>query len=161
MFQGETMVSFGVGVDLKTDLSNFDDDVLGALFYMHPANISNQKMLLHNHAVVFKHIKLEKDGDLDSNIRKIVKNGEFLDMRHLLDNTKIKRALIGVSYISEILFEKNQKVTINGECEGFNDSYEVITRKLFPDSSEISLKPITGGFSGSFSIQCLCLGSVW
>jgi anti-anti-sigma factor len=108
MFQGETMVSFGVGVDLETDLSSFDEEVLGSLFYLHPANISNQKMLLHNHAVVFKHLKIEKTPDLDAKIRKIVKNGDFLDMRHLLDNTTIKRALTGVSYISEILFEETE-----------------------------------------------------
>jgi anti-anti-sigma factor len=108
IFQGETMVSFGVGVDLETDLSSFDEEVLGSLFYLHPANISNQKMLLHNHAVVFKHIPIEKTPDLDAKIRKIVKNGDFLDMRHLLDNTTIKRALIGVSYISEILFEETE-----------------------------------------------------
>lgn len=148
-FQGETMVSFGVGVDLESDLSSFDEDVLGSLFYMHPANISNQKMLLHDHAVVFKHVKLDKTPDIDAKIRSIVKNGDFLDMRHLLDNTRIKRALIGVSYIMDILFEKSQKVTIKGECDGFIDTYKVITGKLFPDSAEISLKPITGGFSGS------------
>ena len=100
------MVSFGVGVDLESDLSSFDEDVMGSLFYMHPANIGNQKMLLHNHAVVFKHIPIRKNQDLDGQIRDIVKNGEFLDMRHLLDNTTIKRALIGVSYISKIVFEK-------------------------------------------------------
>lgn len=108
-FQGETMLGFGVGVDLESDLSRFDEEVLGSLFYMHPANIGNQKMLLHNHAVVFKHIPLEKDQDLDVQIRKIVKDGEFLDMRHLLDNTRLKHALIGVSYISNICFEENKK----------------------------------------------------
>lgn len=106
LFRGETMVSFGVGVDLESDLSSFDEDVLGSLFYLHPANIGNQKMLLHNHAVVFKHIPLEKNQDLDGQIREIVKHGEFLDMRHLLDNTSLNSALIGVSYISDIRFEE-------------------------------------------------------
>lgn len=106
LFRGETMVSFGVGVDLESDLSSFDEDVLDSLFYLHPANIGNQKMLLHNHAVVFKHIPLEKNQDLDGQIREIVKHGEFLDMRHLLDNTSLNSALIGVSYISDIRFEE-------------------------------------------------------
>jgi len=148
-FQGETMLSFGVGVDLESDLSNFDEDVLGSLFYLHPANIGNQKMLLHNHAVVFKHTPIKEEQDLDGRIRLIVKEGEFLDMRHLLDNTLIKRALIGVSYISDILFEKKQKITISTECEGWNDTFEDITRKMFPNSKEILLTPITGGYSGS------------
>lgn len=93
MFKGETMISFGVGVDLTTDLSGFDEEVLGSLFYMHPANTVNKQMLLHNHAVVFKDVSLEKKGDLDGGIKSIVQNGEFLDMSHILDNSKIKHAL--------------------------------------------------------------------
>lgn len=104
-FVGETMVSFGVGVDLKSDLSHFDEDVLGSLFYIHPANIGDRKMLLHNHAVVFKHQPLERKSDLDARIRRIVLEGDFIDMRHLLDNTRIQKAVIGVSYITDILFE--------------------------------------------------------
>ncbi len=105
LYKNETMVSFGVGVDLKSDLSSFDEDVLNSLFYLHPANIENQKMLLHNHAVVFKHLPLDKSVDLDNTIRTMVNEGEFLDMRHLLDNTRIQQAVIGVSYISDIFFE--------------------------------------------------------
>lgn len=149
MFQGETMVSFGVGVDLGSDLSCFDEDVLGALFYMHPANIGNKEMLLHNHAVVFKHVPLEKSNDLDSRIRTIVREGEFLDMSHLLDNSRMISALIGVSYISDIVFEKSQEITFHGECETWNDIFNEITGKMFPDSAEILLTPITGGYSGS------------
>jgi len=149
MFQGETMVSFGVGVDLESDLSAFDEDVLGSLFYMHPANIGNKEMLLHNHAVVFKHIPLEKNNDLDGKIRKIVQNGEFMDMSHLLDNSRINGALIGVSYISDIVFEKNQEIMVHGQCERWNDTFKEITGKMFPDSAEILLTPITGGYSGS------------
>ena len=149
LFQGETMVSFGVGVDLASDLSSFDEDALGSLFYMHPANIGNKEMLLHNHGVVFKHILLEKNKNLDGQIRKIVKNGEFLDMCHLLDNSRVKTALIGVSYISDIVFEKKQEITLHGECERWNDTFHNITSKMFPDSTEILLTPITGGYSGS------------
>jgi len=107
VYKGETMVSFGVGVDLESDLSSFDEEVLVSLFYMHPANTGDKKMLLHNHAVVFKHLPLDKTSDLNERIRSIVKQGDFMEMRHLLDNTRIKRALAGVSYISDILFEKD------------------------------------------------------
>jgi hypothetical protein len=106
LYNGETMVSFGVGVDLESDLSSFDEKVLGSLFYMHPANIGNKKLLLHNHAVVFKHVPLDKTDDLDGRIREIANYGDFLDMRHLLDNTSIQQAMVGVSYISNIFFEK-------------------------------------------------------
>lgn len=106
LYNGETMVSFGVGVDLESDLSSFDEKVLGSLFYLHPANIGNKKLLLHNHAVVFKHVPLDKTDDLDGRIREIANYGDFLDMRHLLDNTRIQQAMVGVSYISNIFFEK-------------------------------------------------------
>lgn len=117
-YKGETMISFGVGVDLKSDLTSFDEDILGSLFYLHPANIRDKSMLLHNHAVVFKQVPLEKTPDIDGKIRDIVKNGYFLDMRHLLDNTKIRRAVAGVSYISDVKFEIEQYIRIKGDCEG-------------------------------------------
>lgn len=104
-YQGETMVSFGVGVDLNSDLSLFDENALGSLFYLHPANIGDKTMLLHNHAVVFKHLPIYETSDLDGRIREIVNSGNFLDMRHLLDNTRIERAIIGISYIQDIIFE--------------------------------------------------------
>ncbi len=104
-YRGETMVSFGIGIDLMSDLSSFDKAALDALFYIHPANIGNAKVLLHNHGVIFKHLPLERDLNLDGDIKRIVTEGEFVDMRHLLDSTKVVRAVIGVSYISDIVFE--------------------------------------------------------
>jgi anti-anti-sigma factor len=105
LYNGETMISFGLGVDLESDLSTFDGNMLNSLFYMHPANVTGKNMLLHNHAVVFKHITLNGTTDLDVKIREILSEGDFLDMRHLLDNTKLKRALVGISYISNVFYE--------------------------------------------------------
>lgn len=104
-YQGETMVSFGVGMDLTGDISMLEKEALHTLFYLHPANIGDKEMLLHDHAVVFKHIPLKKTSNLDKQIKNIVNEGEFIDMRHLLDNTKIKHAILGVSYIVDIIFE--------------------------------------------------------
>jgi anti-anti-sigma factor len=104
-YSGATMVSFGVGIDLMSDLSSLDKDALNALFYLHPANVGNMKMLLHNHGVIFNHLPWKKNLNLDGEIRRIVTKGEFVDMRHLLDNTRITRAICGVSYISDIVFE--------------------------------------------------------
>lgn len=105
-YNRETMISFGVGMDLTEDISALEESALNALFYLHPANVSDKEMLLHNHAVVFKHFPLEKTSDMDKRIRNIVNDGEFVDMRHLLDNTKIQRAIVGISYISDIIFEE-------------------------------------------------------
>ena len=148
-YRGETMVGFGMGIDLMSDLSSFDRDSLDALFYLHPANVGNKKMLLHDLGVIFKHLPWAKNLNLDDEIKKIVTEGEFIDMRHLLDNTRFTRAVIGVSYISDIVFEGKQRIDIVGECVGWNDTCERITRKLHPDCSEVRLTPISGGYSGS------------
>jgi anti-anti-sigma factor len=104
-FSGRTMVSFGIGLDLTADLSGLDKGVLDNLFYLHPANIGNKKMLLHNHGVVFEPVEWRYALDLDGEIRRIVRQGDFVDMRHLLDTTRVTRAIAGVSYISEIRAE--------------------------------------------------------
>lgn len=104
-YHGETMVSFGVGMDLSGSISTIEKEALHTLFYLNPANIRDSELILHNHAVIFKHIPLKKTCNLDKTIKNIISNGKFIDMRHLLDNTKIKQAVIGVSYITDIVFE--------------------------------------------------------
>ena len=99
---GQTMVSFGIGLDLTSDLSGLSKTALENMFYLHPANVGSQKMLLHNHGVVFNCLKWQHTLDLDHEIRRIVRQGEFVDMRHLLDTTRITRGIVGVSYISDI-----------------------------------------------------------
>ena len=43
--------------------------------------------------------------DLNSQVKKIVNDATFVDMRHLLDSTRLKRPKIGVAYIQEIVRE--------------------------------------------------------
>jgi anti-anti-sigma factor len=148
-YSGEIMVSFGLGLDLSSDISSFDRDAVDSLFYLHPANVGNKKMLLHNHGVFFKHLPLANDPNLDEDIKKTVTEGEFLDMRHLLDNTRVTRAVIGVSYISDIVFEKTMGLDIIGECVGWNETFAKIAHKLHPDCSEVQLTTLAGGYSGS------------
>ncbi|MBN1188864.1 MAG: STAS domain-containing protein [Dehalococcoidales bacterium] len=99
---GRTMVSFGLGLDLASDLSGLPKKSLDNMFYLHPSNIGSKKMMLHNHGVIFEHLKWQYVLNLDNEIKRIVRQGEFVDMRHLLDTTCITRAIAGVSYISGI-----------------------------------------------------------
>ena len=108
-YHGETMVSFGVGADLTTDLSSFAKDDLNALFYMDQANMAYVKTLLHNHGVIFEHLPWRRKLNLDEEIKRIVTEGTFVDMRHLFGSTAITSAIIGVSYISRIIFEEAKK----------------------------------------------------
>lgn len=102
---GHTMVSFGIGLDLTSGFTGLPKATLDNVFYLHPANVGNKKMLLHNHGVVFESLKWRHTLDLDSEIRRIAHQGNFIDMRHLLDTTRIKRAVAGISYISDIRME--------------------------------------------------------
>jgi anti-anti-sigma factor len=101
-YTGDTMVSFGIGIDLTTDLSHFDKGVLAGMYYVHPANRGQGDMYLHNHGVIFRKIPWDPTLDLNQQIKRIVLEGEFVDMRHLLDTTRIRKAKLGVAYITAI-----------------------------------------------------------
>ena len=104
--KGETLVSFGIGVDLTADLSHFTGDKLSSLSYANPLNKGAAKtMYLHNHGVVFKNVPYNASLDLNTQVKKIVTDGEFSDMRHLLDSTRLTKAKIGIAYIQDIVRE--------------------------------------------------------
>ncbi|MEW6368917.1 MAG: hypothetical protein AB1714_30170 [Acidobacteriota bacterium] len=101
-----TALICGVGVDLTADLSAFSKDRFNAVFYVHPANIGAKTELLHEHAVIFSAMPLpEKAASLEAEIRGVIENGRMIDMRHILDNSTVTGALIGVSYIQEFLLD--------------------------------------------------------
>jgi len=105
-YKGDTLVSFGIGIDLSRDLSSFQAEDLASLYYANPLNKGAAKqMYLHNHGVVFQNIPYDPSLDLNTQVKKIVTDGEFVDMRHLLDTTRLRKAKIGVSYIQEIARE--------------------------------------------------------
>ena len=106
-YKGDTLVSFGIGIDLAHDLSAFSGDDLSSLYYANPLNTGAAKqMYLHNHGVVFRNIPYNPSLDLNTQVKKIVSEGEFADMRHLLDTTRLRKAKIGVAYIQQITREE-------------------------------------------------------
>jgi anti-anti-sigma factor len=105
-YKGDTLVSFGIGIDLTYDLSGFNADLLSSLYYSNPANKgASREMYLHNHGVVFRGVPYDASLDLNSQVQKIVTDGTFVDMRHLLDSTRLRKAKIGVAYIQDIVRE--------------------------------------------------------
>jgi anti-anti-sigma factor len=102
-YRGDTLVSFGIGIDLTNDLAHFRPEALESLYYANPLNTGAAKeMYLHNHGVVFRNIPYDPSLDLNTQVKKIVTDGEFVDMRHLLDSTRLRRAKIGVAYIQSV-----------------------------------------------------------
>jgi anti-anti-sigma factor len=105
-YKGDTLVSFGIGIDLTHDLSGFSPDNLASIYYTNPLNKgAGKQMYLHNHGVVFKNIPYDPSLDLNTQVKKIVSEGEFADMRHLLDSTRLRKAKIGIAYIQTITKE--------------------------------------------------------
>jgi anti-anti-sigma factor len=105
-YKGDTLISFGIGIDLVTSAAHFRPDVLSALYYANPLNTGAAKqMYLHNHGVVFKNVPFDPSLDLNTQVKKTVTDGEFVDMRHLLDSTRLRKAKIGIAYIQDIVRE--------------------------------------------------------
>ncbi|HNV39883.1 MAG TPA: anti-sigma factor antagonist, partial [Methanoculleus sp.] len=99
-YRGETMVSFGFGIDY----SACSGEHLSALTDRNRPK--TQQLQLHNHGVIFRGVPWDASLDLTRQIERIVTGAEFVDMRHLKDNTRIRRAKVGVAYISEIAVEE-------------------------------------------------------
>ncbi|MCM2466019.1 STAS domain-containing protein [Methanoculleus oceani] len=95
-YRGDTMVGFGFGIDR----SACGDERIAAL--VDPGHTGGEPVQLHNHGVVFRGVPWDATLDLSRQIEKIVTEGEFVDMRHLKESTRIRRAKLGVAYISGI-----------------------------------------------------------
>ena len=102
--QGTTALICGAGEDLTSDLSQIDQELLRRMFYINLANKASQNEVLHNHAVFFRNAPAPAGAhDIDVEMRLVVESGEFVDMRHLLDQTTLNSALIAVTYIQEVV----------------------------------------------------------
>jgi anti-anti-sigma factor len=106
---GTTALICGAGEDLTADLSQIDQELLRRMFYINLANKASQDEVLHNHAVFFRNAPAPGGTrDMDVEMRRVVDEGEFVDMRHLLDQTTIKSALVAVSYVQEVREDTNK-----------------------------------------------------
>lgn len=104
--QDVTGLLCGVGVDLTADLSAFDPAHVDRAFYRHPDNTAGKPHLLHNHSVFFtKQPFRERMTNLATEIQEVVEQGDFRDMRHLLDQSRVSRAFLGLSYTQTILHD--------------------------------------------------------
>ncbi len=101
-WRGVTGLITGVGLDGRADLSGFDAAALDAAFYRNPANRPELDCTLHNHGVFFSPRPFpDPPRELEVELREVVEQGEFVDMRHLLDRTAVTRAWIGLSYVQD------------------------------------------------------------
>ena len=102
VYQKHTVISAGIGLDLKT--CRFSQSDIDKIFYIHPGNREVSDRLLHNHGYILPPMELP-DGSVDYNgmIAGIINNSRILDVKHILDNTVIVRAIVAVSSTQEII----------------------------------------------------------
>ncbi len=100
--QDVTGLLTGIGIDLTADRSAYDKELFDATFYVNPANPSGSDIVLHNHGVFFDRLPAnDQPGTIKEEIAQVIETGTFVDMRHLLDGSEIRSALIGVSYLQQ------------------------------------------------------------
>ncbi len=99
-YRGDTMVSFGFGIDYGA----CNDKHISALTDQNRPK--TEQVQLHNHGVIFRGVPWDAALDLSRQVERIVNEAEFIDMRHLKDSTRVRRAKVGVAYISEIAVEE-------------------------------------------------------
>lgn len=98
-----TALICGAGEDMTMEMPWPAQGMLRRMFYLNPANKGAQTETLHNHAVFFRNAPPPSGThDMDVEMRRVVDEGEFVDMRHLLDQTTVKSALIAINYVQEV-----------------------------------------------------------
>jgi anti-anti-sigma factor len=107
-YSGDTMVSFGIVLDTTEATKYFDAKTLGLIRYRHGSEGEPKGLFSHTHGVVFRNVPYDPSAPLDRQVKKILREGQFVDMRHLMDSTKIRKARIGIAYISLIKKDENQ-----------------------------------------------------
>lgn len=99
-----TALITGAGIDLTARYTEYDSEVFNAAFYVNPANKGASNQILHNHAVFFSPLPFpQAPASIDHEVLNVVRDGTFVDMRHLLDSSTVSKAVIGISRISEFV----------------------------------------------------------
>jgi len=93
----------GAGLDLRRDLSDFNENDLNRVFNLAPNEVVGKTQILVNHGAVFKNCTFpDKPFDLILEADNIVRKGAFADSRCVADSSTLTRAFIGVGIINRI-----------------------------------------------------------
>ncbi len=102
VYDGHTAVSVGIGLDMTFD-EPFPKKMLDRIFYVHPANIGKSDRILHNHSFILPPDLLpEEIDDYNSAVAAALNPENVLDIKHILDNTTLRRGYIALNYVRKI-----------------------------------------------------------
>lgn len=100
-YQGETLIGFGYGVDLKRAKENFSQEILETIAIM-PSPMHQYDLFLNINGAVLRDVPWNPSRDLNLQISQELKNGSLVTMHHLLGITKIRNISVAISFISSI-----------------------------------------------------------
>lgn len=143
---GATLAGCAVAVDPAVGQSRFGGLATDLLVH-HPA--SHPGTLPRILSLVFPGFPFNSEVQPEEAASDGLASGSPASLRHLSPKTRIRRATIHLSVISDIRLNTGVAVFIEGDIREWNQDYEKIVHMMHHDCSEVHLHPISGGYSGS------------
>ncbi len=103
-YRGDTLVGFGVVINREEAGRSFDKNFLDSLVPIHPGDGKGETTSQTN-GVVFRNVSYDPGAAFEAQVKKILGNAEFVDMRHLTGETRIRKAKIGIAPVSSLVRE--------------------------------------------------------
>ena len=141
-----------VVTDLTTEYPHSDRSKLDDLFFLHPAHIQGKQVLAQSYAMLFSDSNWQpRNTDLSHTISTMINENRFLDVAMLLPETTFSEALLQLYIIDEVQrkSESQLHVEFSNKADSLSPTREQLTRQVFADCSEVKLKLLSGGYSGS------------
>lgn len=147
--EGKTIIAEGVCIDTGADLSAYDREALDAIFCQETPGCRDGSLFLYLGGLLFDAPPVSASQDITRLVADTVAEKPCTDLLRLPSGTLLSRTVIGVRYISRIEHTDRMPVRTAGECPGWNRTYETLTRWMHPGCQEVTLTPLTGGYSGT------------
>ncbi len=102
VYKGYRAIAAGLGFELKS--SSFPDELLRRIFYIHPGNKNASERMLHNHCFILKPGYIPDNiSDFNATVAGLLMNNEITDVKHILDNTTLRKGIVALGIIQEIV----------------------------------------------------------
>lgn len=104
-YPGDVLISVGYGIDLGMAGKAFSSESLAPLYFT-DERTDGDAPFLSNKGVVFKDLPWDNALDFEAQLETVSEAKEFVAMHNLLNMTRVRSALIGISPVSSIRQEK-------------------------------------------------------
>ncbi|QYZ80233.1 anti-sigma factor antagonist [Methanofollis formosanus] len=93
---GDTLLAFGIAADRAAA----GQEEIAALCPTLPGEPDEKDLCYHAHGAVFRHVPWDDGASLEKGIDRCFAEGEVVDVCHLLGSTRLRRAKVGVAYVT-------------------------------------------------------------